>query len=91
MSKWRCWAAFLGHPGACVSTSQYKTFTGKAITYTRAFGSDSSHYGHSYLSPLISHVLVSGLKPATRYYYTASMQDGKQSRELSFRTLPLPL
>lgn len=49
-------------------------------------------YACSYLSPYISHVLVHGLEPRTRYYYTVSNGLGPTptSREHSFLTLPPP-
>lgn len=52
-------------------------------------GDEFSAAVRSYHSPLIMHAVVRGLKPRTRYYYTATT-NGKSSAEASFTTLPAP-
>ena len=67
----------------------YSTATGSVATYTRAFLPASGLDSWDYLSPLISNVVLLGLKPSTRYYYSVSGYfGGAWSKEHSFKTLP---
>ncbi|KAL6764742.1 Metallo-dependent phosphatase-like protein [Haematococcus lacustris] len=70
----------------CPCSSSRATFHGRSITYQRSYTAPQ-YADYSYLSPIIHHVLVTGLQPLTRYHAVLGKAAGTTAA-LDFTTLP---
>ena len=69
-----------------------KEFKGRVISYARNYTAPK-FFNYSYLSPYLGHVILSHLKPSTKYIYSIQMNDamGKavsSTFQGNFTTLP---